>query len=139
MPEVAHRGRREPEVDALDEAVDRRDHDTVAARHRRVVTGAHHDPAAALAEAGADRVDQVELDTDSDHSGTAITSMYAHSMTVAAINARERLIAASGSTQIAYQGTSQAVATQHRERRPAGRETQARGSSRSSTRGAADI
>ena len=32
MPEVAHRGRREPEVDALDEAVDRRDREAVAAR-----------------------------------------------------------------------------------------------------------
>ncbi len=81
VSEVAHRGGREPEVDALHEAVDGGDGDPVARVTAASSPEPTHDALAAVAEPAADRVDQLEL---GGHSGTAITSMYAHSMTVAA-------------------------------------------------------
>ena len=126
VAEVAHRGGREPEVHALHERVHGGDRDArrSAPRPRRRPSRAGRGRRAS-ANRLADRVDQLELGQvnsgEKAHSGTAITSMYAHStMRCRPAERRSRLSAASGSSQIAYQGTSQAVATQQRERRPAG-------------------
>jgi hypothetical protein len=53
--------RREPEVRALDDGVDRGDRERRRAHDRRVVAGPAHEPAAAVLERGLDRGDQLEL------------------------------------------------------------------------------
>ena len=127
VAEVPHRGRRQPEVDALDERVDRRDRQSPRSGpppHRR---RRHHHAIPARAAAAAECASRIC--SISSHSAVALRSQgdgdHQH---VGAQRERRgeqppvRPSAASGISQIAYQGTSQAVASSRRASpiRPAG-------------------
>src|SRR5439155_26853984 len=77
--------------------------------HGRVLAERPEDPVAVPAQPRPDRLDESEFPAR--QSGTAITSMYAVSAREAAKSRRLWDRAASGSSQIAYHGTSQAEAS----------------------------
>ena len=128
VPEVQDRRGPEAEVDALDERVDRR-----RPRRRRRGRPPHRRPSRDSTRSPAQPEPPSDLRRSARirspgssvgrQSGTAITSMYAQSASVAALQpAVSARAPRAASSQIAYQGTSQAEAHEHRERRPARRE-----------------
>ncbi len=94
---------------ALHHRVDRGDgHPAAHDHHGCVVARPAHHPPAAGPQRPLDRGYQLEF---GHQSGTAITSIQAHSARVATISLRSSARAASGSSQRMYQGTSHAEAT----------------------------